>query len=135
MDISKSSTNVSYIFCNKLWKYYGICKSLPRFYFYIIILFVILLYFIYNYYIIFYNYILENSSEDIIQPNEFLLKKGETTTIEITIVMSPERLEMLIEQDSNSKIININKLSLIYGDEVSRVRISRLVYRVNIKIM
>lgn len=41
--------------------------------------------------------------------------------------MSPERLEMLIQQDSNSKVININKISLIYGDEVSRVRISRLV--------
>lgn len=53
--------------------------------------------------------------------------------------MSPERLEMLTEQDSNSKIININKLSLIYGDEVSRVRISRLVskllYKINIKII
>lgn len=49
--------------------------------------------------------------------------------------MSPERLEMLIEQDSNSKVININKLSLIYGDEVSRVRISRLVYLVKNKIM
>lgn len=65
--------------------------------------------------------------EDIIQPNEFILKKGETTTIEVTVVMSPERLEMLIEQNSNSKVITINKLSLIYGDEVSRVRVSRLV--------
>jgi hypothetical protein len=43
--------------------------------------------------------------------------------------MSPERLEMLIEKDSNLKVININKLSLIYGDEVSRERISRLVYQ------
>ncbi|XP_025411183.1 uncharacterized protein LOC112684083 isoform X2 [Sipha flava] len=68
----------------------------------------------------------ENSSEDIIQPDEFLLKKGETTIINVTIVMSPERLEMLIEKDSNLKVININKLSLIYGDEVSRERISRL---------
>jgi len=65
--------------------------------------------------------------EDLIQPNEFILKKGETTTVEITIVMSPERLEMLIGQDSASKVININKISLIYGDEVSRVRVSRLV--------
>jgi len=69
--------------------------------------------------------------EDLIQPNEFLLKKGETTTVEVTIVMSPERLEMLIEQDSNSKVININKISLIYGDEVSRVRVLRSVYLVS----
>lgn len=55
------------------------------------------------------------------------MKKGETTTVEVTISMSPERLEMLIQQDSNSKVININKISLIYGDEVSRVRISRSV--------
>lgn len=55
------------------------------------------------------------------------MKKGETTVVEVTIVMSPERLEMLTEQDSNSKIININKISLIYGDEVSRVRVSRSV--------
>lgn len=65
--------------------------------------------------------------EDTIQPNEFLLKIGETIVVEVTIVMSPERLEMLLEQDSNSKIININKISLVYGDEVSRVRVSRLV--------
>ncbi|VVC30296.1 Hypothetical protein CINCED_3A007704 [Cinara cedri] len=68
----------------------------------------------------------DNSLEDIIQPNEFILKKGETTTVEVSIVMSPERLEMLVEQDSSSKNININKISLIYGDEVSRVRVSRL---------
>lgn len=65
--------------------------------------------------------------EDTIQPNEFLLKKGETTVVEVTIVMSSERIEMLLEQDSNSKIININKISLVYGDEVSRVRVSRSV--------
>lgn len=41
--------------------------------------------------------------------------------------MSPERLEMLSQQDFNSKVVNINKISLIYGDEVSRVRISRSV--------
>lgn len=48
--------------------------------------------------------------------------------VEITIVMCPERLEMLIENESNSKVIHINKLFLIYGDEVSRVRVSRLVF-------
>lgn len=47
--------------------------------------------------------------------------------VEVTIVMSPERLEMLVEQDNSSKNININKISLIYGDEVSRVRVSRSV--------
>lgn len=72
--------------------------------------------------------ILEKSSEDIIQPNEFILKKGETTNIEISIVMSPERLEMLIGQNCGSKVININKISLIYGDEASRMRVSRLVF-------
>lgn len=41
--------------------------------------------------------------------------------------MSPERLEMLLEEDSNSKVININKISLIHGDEVTRVRVSRFV--------
>lgn len=66
--------------------------------------------------------------DDIIKPNEFILKKGETTKVEITIVMSPERLEVLLEQDSSSKNININKISLIYGDEVSRVRVSRSVF-------
>lgn len=66
--------------------------------------------------------------EDTIQPNEFLLEKGETTIVEVAIVMSPERLEMLLEQDSNSKIISINKISIVYGDEVSRVRVSRSVY-------
>ncbi|XP_022167915.1 uncharacterized protein LOC111032049 isoform X2 [Myzus persicae] len=65
-------------------------------------------------------------SEDIIQPDEFILKKGETTNVEITIVMSPERLEMLIGQNCSSKVININKISLIYGDEASRLRLSRL---------
>lgn len=75
------------------------------------------------------NNVLDNSSEDVIQPNEFILKKGETITVEVTIVMSPERLEMLIEQDSSAKIININKISLIYGDEVSRVRVSRSVFK------
>lgn len=65
--------------------------------------------------------------EDLIHPNEFILKKGETITVNVTIVMSPERLEMLIEQDSSSKVININKMLLVYGDEVSRVRVSRLV--------
>lgn len=73
-------------------------------------------------------YVLENSSEDIIQPDELIIKKGETATIEITIVMSPERLEMLIGQNCSSKVITINKISLIYGDEASRMRISRLVY-------
>lgn len=73
------------------------------------------------------NNILENSLEDIIQPNEFLLKRGETTTVEVTIIMSPERLEMLVEQNSSSKNININKIHLIYGDEVSRVRVSKSV--------
>lgn len=71
--------------------------------------------------------ILENSSSDLIEPNEFILKRGESTMVEVSIVMCPERLEMLIEKESNSKVIRINKLSLIYGDEVSRVRISRLV--------
>jgi len=71
--------------------------------------------------------VLENSSEDIIQPQVLILKKGETANIEITIVMSPERLEMLIGQNCNSKVININKISLIYGDEASRMRISRYV--------
>lgn len=68
----------------------------------------------------------ENSSEDIIQPHEFILRKGETTNVEITIVMSPERLEMLIGRNCNSKVININKISLMYGDEASRMRVSRL---------
>ncbi|KAL4149286.1 hypothetical protein QTP88_003266 [Uroleucon formosanum] len=69
----------------------------------------------------------ENSSVDIIRPDEFILKKGETANVEITIVMSPERLEMLIGQSCSSKVININKMSLIYGDEASRMRLSRLV--------
>lgn len=73
-------------------------------------------------------YVLENSSEDIIKPDELIIKKGETATVEITIVMSPERLEMLIGQNCSSKVITINKISLIYGDEASRMRISRLVY-------
>lgn len=77
--------------------------------------------------ICFINNVLDNSSEDIIHPNEFILNKGETVTVEVTIVMSSERLEMIIEQDTNSKLININKISLIYGDEVSRIRVSRLV--------
>lgn len=72
-------------------------------------------------------YILESSSEDIIQPNMFLLEKGETVFVEVTLIMCPERLEMLLEQDSNTKIINVNKISLIYGDEVSRLRVSRSV--------
>ncbi|XP_016658195.1 uncharacterized protein LOC100161585 isoform X2 [Acyrthosiphon pisum] len=74
----------------------------------------------------FVKFIQENSSEDIIQPDEFILKKGETANVEITIVMSPERLEMLIGQNCSSKVININKISLIYGDEASRMRLSRL---------
>lgn len=82
-------------------------------------------YFSFNIYFNNLNNILESSLEDIIQPNEFILNKGETTMVEITIVMSPERLEMLVEQDCSSKNININKISLIYGDEVSRVRVSR----------
>lgn len=68
----------------------------------------------------------DNSSEDIIHPHEFILRKGETTNVEITIVMSPERLEMLLGQNCSSKVININKISVIYGDEASRMRISRL---------
>ncbi|KAF0769800.1 Centrosomal protein, partial [Aphis craccivora] len=70
--------------------------------------------------------VLDNSSEDIIHPHEFILRKGETTNVEITIVMSPERLEMLLGQNCSSKVININKISVIYGDEASRMRISRL---------
>ncbi|KAE9544950.1 hypothetical protein AGLY_000493 [Aphis glycines] len=68
----------------------------------------------------------DNSSEDIIHPHEFILRKGETTNVEITIVMSPERLEMLLGQNCSSKVININKISVIYGDEASRMRITRL---------
>ncbi|KAL4149337.1 hypothetical protein QTP88_003302 [Uroleucon formosanum] len=68
----------------------------------------------------------ENSSEDIIRPDEFILNKGETANVEITIVMSPERLEMLIGQNCSSKVVSINKISLIYGDEASRMRLSRL---------
>lgn len=69
---------------------------------------------------------------DTIEPNEFILKRGESITVEVTIVMTPERLEILIEKDSNSKVIHINKLSLIYGDEVSRVRVSKLVSSINV---
>ncbi|XP_025209054.1 uncharacterized protein LOC112604302 isoform X2 [Melanaphis sacchari] len=68
----------------------------------------------------------ENASEDIIHPHEFILKKGETTNVEITIIMSPERLEMLIGQNCSSKVININKITVIYGDEASRMRVSRI---------
>lgn len=69
---------------------------------------------------------------DTIEPNEFILKRGESITVEVTIVMTSERLEILIEKDSNSKVIHINKLSLIYGDEVSRVRVSKLVSSIKV---
>lgn len=69
---------------------------------------------------------------DTIEPNEFILKRGKSITVEVTIVMTPERLEILIEKDSNSKVIHINKLSLIYGDEVSRVRVSKLVSSIKV---
>lgn len=121
MAVSKSPTYDISIIYNKLWKYCCICEICSRCHFISIIL----------YYLINFNNkqnnILENSSEDIIQPDEFILKKGETANVEITIVMSPERLEMLIGQNCSSKVININKISLIYGDEASRMRLSRLV--------
>ncbi|XP_050531847.1 uncharacterized protein LOC126900284 isoform X2 [Daktulosphaira vitifoliae] len=68
----------------------------------------------------------ENSTEDIIQPNEFILKKSQKIIVNISVNMTPERLEILLDQDNNSKFLNINNLSLIYGDEVTRVRVSRI---------